>query len=270
MTGGYDLILVFLFQRLPSLFLPLFFRNKYFQWTYDHDVIMCREVLLSAPYNFKLRSIERGQAWDSIAQRNNAIDQPSFRVTARSVRDRFSLLSTKQAQKLREEEKASGIDVVQTELDILLEDILEREKEAKLKLESQDVEKKNKVEKEKGAAEEIRKQALQRMAKRNSEDAVRQKPAKVRRSTADAIEYLKMRSEKEVELKREELEVRKTELKLASEKHDQANKDQQTILAAMMTQLQQQQQQQQQAMQAMMAQQENQNKILMALIEKKI
>ena len=249
-----------------------FVRNKYFQWTHDHDVIMCREVLLSAPYNFKTRSIERGQAWDSIAHRLNAIDQPNFRVTARSVRDRFSLLSTKQAQKLREEEKASGIDVEQTELEILLEDILEREKGAKLKLESQDVEKKNKGEKEKAAADEVRKQALQRMAKRNSEDGVRQKPAKVRRRTADAIDYLKMRSEKEEEYKKQELDVRKKELQIAAEKQEQANKDQQTMLAAMITQMQQQQQQQQQqqALQAMLlVQQENQSKILMALIENK-
>jgi len=70
---------------------------------------MCREVLVNEPYNFKLKSVERGKAWDDIAQQLNAIDQPIFRVTSRSVRDRFSLLSTKMAQKLRDEERASGI-----------------------------------------------------------------------------------------------------------------------------------------------------------------
>ena len=66
------------------------------------------------------------------------------------------------------EEKASGIDVEQTDLDSLLEEILEREKEAKKDLESKDRDKKSKVEKEKAKAEEVRKRgkrALERMAK---------------------------------------------------------------------------------------------------------
>ena len=180
----------------------VYFRTKFFQWTYDHDVIMCREVLLSEPYKFKLRSPERGQLWDKIAQNLNVIDQPVFRVTARSVRDRFSLLSTKQAQKLREEEKASGIDVQQTELDDLLEEILEREKDAKVQLDLQDVEKKNKSEKEKATAEEVRTQALERMVKRKNEDGGK-KPAKSRRSTTDAIEYLREKSEREMRHKKQ-------------------------------------------------------------------
>ena len=40
--------------------------------------------------------------------------------------DRYSLLITKHAQKLREEEKASEIEVETSELDILLEDIREK------------------------------------------------------------------------------------------------------------------------------------------------
>ena len=85
-------------------------------------VIMCREVLVSELSNFKPRSPERGKVWEAIAQRLNAINQPKFRVSARAVRDRYSLLTAKQAQKLRDEEKASGIHVKITELDSLLED----------------------------------------------------------------------------------------------------------------------------------------------------
>ena len=125
---------------------------------------------MSEPYKFKPRTPERGQSWESIVQQLNSIHQPSFRVTARSVRDRFTLLSTKYAQKLRMEEKASGIEVEQTELDSLLEEILEREKEAKKDLESKDRDKKSKVEKEKATAEEVRKRALERIAKPKVED----------------------------------------------------------------------------------------------------
>ena len=165
-----------------SFFVFHFDRGKYFQWTTDHDVIMCREVLVCEPYKFKPRTPERGQSWESVAQQLNSIHQPSFRVIARFVRDRFTLLSTKYAEKLRME--ASGIEGEHTELDSLLEEILEREKEAK----------KSKVEKEKATAEEVRRRALERMAKPKVEDQEnKQKTPKVRRSTAEAIDYLRER-----------------------------------------------------------------------------
>ena len=77
-----------------------------------------------------------------MAQQLNSIHQPIFRVTTRSLHDQFSLLSTKYAHKLRTEEKASSIEVEQSELEKLIEDILEREKNAKNELESKDREKK--------------------------------------------------------------------------------------------------------------------------------
>ena len=49
-------------------------------------------------------------------------------------------------------------------MDILLEDIIERDKNAKAKIESQDLDKNKKAEKEKATAEEVRKQTMERMA----------------------------------------------------------------------------------------------------------
>ena len=48
----------------------------------------------------------------------------------------------------------------------MLEEIVEREKNAKAKIESQDLDKIKKAEKEKATAEEVRKQAMERMALR--------------------------------------------------------------------------------------------------------
>ena len=91
----------------------------------------------------------------------SSLNQPKFKVTGRAVRDRYTLLTSRHKQKLRDEEKASGIEIEETELDILLEDILEREKNAKEKIDEQSAEKKAKAAQEKEAAEEIRLQALQ-------------------------------------------------------------------------------------------------------------
>ena len=253
-----------------SFFVFHFNRGKYFQWTTDHDVIMCREVLVSEPYKFKPRTPERGQSWESVAQQLNSIHQPSFRVTARSVRDRLTLLSTKYAQKSRMEEKASGIEVEQTELDSLLEEILEREKEAKKDLESKDRDKKSKVEKEKATAEEVRKRALERMAKPKVEDQEnKQKKPKVRRSTAEAIDYLRERSDNEADYRKQELEVRRREMEVQSEKQDQAHKQQQAMFTALMAQMQMQQQSQQNMQALLAAQQEQQTKLRKAFFENK-
>ena len=151
------------------------------------------------------------------------------------------------------EERASGVEVEQMELDSLLEEILEREKDAKKEL--------------KATAEEVRKRAMERMAKPKIDDQEnKQKKSKVRRSTADVIDYLRERSNNESECKKGELEVRKREIEVQAEKQDQACKQQQTMFSASMAQMQQQQSQQN--LQALLvAQQQQQSKLLMEFME---
>ena len=67
-------------------------------------------------------------------QNLNAIEEPRLRVSERAVRDRAKRMLKNYAFKIREEERASGIEVPEpTELDQALEDILAKEKEAKEK-----------------------------------------------------------------------------------------------------------------------------------------
>jgi len=63
------------------------------------------------------------------------------------------------------EERALRVEVEQMELDNLLEEILEQENDAKKELDSKDLEKKSKADKEKATAEEVRKRPMERMAK---------------------------------------------------------------------------------------------------------
>ena len=229
---------------------------------------MLREAVTSEPYNFKPKSTERGKVWESIAAYLNSQKTPEFRVTARAVRDRYALLISRHKLKQREEEKASGIDVPElTELDALLEEIREREKSAEEKSDALRNERKAKDEKEKAKAEEIRQAALQTIAIRKSDDidsGEKPKKAKLRRSTSDAIGFLAEKSEKERELKKEELVIRKRELDLAETKLEEATQQQQTMFSALMNTMQQQQQLQQQNLQIMLDQQ---NKVFMALME---
>ena len=62
-------------------------KSRYFVWTKEHDILMLREALTSEPYNFKPKSSERGQVWESIAAHLNSLKRPEFSVTSRAVRD---------------------------------------------------------------------------------------------------------------------------------------------------------------------------------------
>ena len=101
------------------------------------------------------------------------------------------------------------------------------------------------------------------MVIRKSDDSgEKPKNAKLRRSTSDAIGFLAEKSERERELKKEELAIRKRELDLAETGQEVAAQQQQTMFSALINTMQQQLQQQN--LQIMLDQQ---NKVFMALME---
>lgn len=63
-----------------------------------------------------------------IALNLNSLASPIFKVSKRSVRDRLTLLQTNCKEKIREEERASGINCDETQLDAAVEEILDKEK----------------------------------------------------------------------------------------------------------------------------------------------
>ena len=131
-------------------------------WTKAHDTLLCREVLALEPYKHKKGSNEAGKIWTDIAQSLKNCQQLKFKqnLSQRAVRERFSLLQTRYKEKEREETQASGISPEQDELDVLLEEITEREKAEE---ENRDVNRKKENDTE-ITAEEMRKQAMERMS----------------------------------------------------------------------------------------------------------
>ena len=98
-------------------------------------MLLAREMLTVEPYKCKNRSHESGQAWDLIAANLNSVHAPRFRVSQKSVRDKGRILLKNFKLKVREEEKASGIEVPElSELDAALEEIAEKEKAAQSEL----------------------------------------------------------------------------------------------------------------------------------------
>ena len=75
-------------------------------WTYDHEAILCREVVNVNPFTTKKGSTQRSSMWEKIADTLNKCSVPKFRVDKRSVRDHVGILVYKHKKKLQ---KATGI-----------------------------------------------------------------------------------------------------------------------------------------------------------------
>ena len=99
--------------------------RKPMEWSEPHDVLLCREVVSREPYSFKKRSSARGRVWSDIADCLNHQTALQFKVTQRSVRERFTLLHNKYKEKKR---SAGSSSFSSSQTDALLQEITEKEK----------------------------------------------------------------------------------------------------------------------------------------------
>lgn len=65
------------------------------EWTERHDIVLAREILVSEPFKYKKGSIDKGKAWFIIADPLNSCLDLQFKVSQRSVRERFALIQEK-------------------------------------------------------------------------------------------------------------------------------------------------------------------------------
>ena len=228
------------------------------EWTEDHDHSLCQEILALEPFKAKKGSIARGQIWDQIASNLNSLEIPRFKVTKRSVRERYTLLVEKLKKKLKEEEKASGIETDMNDVEKALEEILEKEADAENTLATD----KKRVDNAK--AVEMRNRAMESMRttqKRNQGDEDKDvenapKPKKTRRSGGDTVAYLREKND----MVQKELELHKQHLKVESRKQDEFQKQQQAMIQMMA--------QQQQQFQMFASMQQQQTQVILKLLEK--
>ena len=89
-------------------------------------MLFLREVLVSDLFNYRKGSVERGQVWDNIADRLNALEFPKFQVNQCYLRDKLNKLLKWFKKKDQEELSLSGIDPELDEKSELLEEIVEK------------------------------------------------------------------------------------------------------------------------------------------------
>ena len=184
------------------------------KWSEAHDIHFLREMMFFQPWLHKKGSSERGETWANLATRLGKCGNPIFRVTQRSIRDRYLLLERRYKRKVAEEERGSGISPEHTELDQLMEEIVSLFQEA----DKAEVEKKRRLEEEAAEIEEVRRASLESF--RESKDRKNDEkpcPKKKRTSGADSIAFIKEKVELEAKQKENELELKKQELELKKE-----------------------------------------------------
>lgn len=238
------------------------------KWTPQHDVLLGREMLSFELWKHKSGTREKGNCLDLIVEILNKLKEPKFNVSQKAIRDRIKILESDFKAKKRGEERASGISPDRTEIEDIMEDFLERREEEEAKQEKETAEGHQKAQKDKAMAEDMRDKAMERLAqtrKRSGQDSPRKKR---RHSSNDTLEYLREASEKECELKKAELELRKNQEENALTSQQlmmNQFKEQQQL---QMQQQQQQQQQFQMFMQMSMQNQQAQTQAMHELLKK--
>ena len=182
------------------------------KWTDQHDIYLCREVLLMKPYTFKPGTKESGSAWSSVATDLNTVKDVLFTVNQKSVRDRTKLLLDKFKRRMREEENSSGTVQEPTEIDQLLTDIKSEFEEASERYENISASKQKELQQSKENAESIRQIAMENLSDtRKRKIDVDQSPtsSKKRNTGSETMSYLMAKLEADKEMRKQELELRK-------------------------------------------------------------
>ena len=246
-------------------------QRELFIWKTIHEQYFVRELLLVEPYLHKQGSKERGQAWKLIASNLNSSSTVSFKVTERSVREKFTKMIDAFRKNENQEIKASGIQGKEyDEIYRALTDIHQRMKEAKAMWDKNSEREQEKEEQERRKVEDIRRKATERLGETrkrqnesedDDEDTTSKKGGRGRQAKAlalisESIQLKKEHQENDFKVRQAEIEQRKEERKLQMELSEQQH---QNFLA-----LQQQQQQfmlQMQQQQQMLMQQQQQQQM---------
>ena len=170
-------------------------------WNEEREVLLCREIMLTEPYQFKKGSKERGDSWSKLAVNlsNTKLDPP-FSVDQRAVREHFAAIRKRYEKKASDEKKASGIEIYVTELDVLMEEILNKVFEYEKNFEVSDKSKQEKQESDEAKAKEVRRKCIETFAetsKRKHDVEGGEKPKKSRSTGSETIGYLKEKAEKD-------------------------------------------------------------------------
>ena len=124
----------------------------------------------------------------------------------KSVRDKLKILERDFKKKERSEKNASGISPEKTELDQIMEDYLEQKEDQERESERVSEESRDKVAKDKTTAKDMRNKAMERLSETKKRAGSDLSKKKRKHNGNDTLEYLREASDRERELKKQELQ----------------------------------------------------------------
>ena len=96
-------------------------------------LVLCRELLVINPFQAKYKTTARAKLWDQAAENLAKTTRPAFKksLDKRAVQERYRLLTEKFKKRMAKERIESGINPTMSELDVLVEELVEREQTEK-------------------------------------------------------------------------------------------------------------------------------------------
>ena len=159
------------------------------------------------------------------------MDTIEFNTSQRGVRDRYTRISKKFRARMVEEQRASGISPETSKLDVLLEELIKLEDSC-----YEEVEKNaKKAEQEKEKAVDLHMKVMERISEtqKRKKDGDKQVKTKNRKSGKETIPYLVEKGNRDAELKKQELEIRKAEVEAGKNRHDEMAQSQNNLITIM-------------------------------------
>ena len=181
-------------------------------WSTAHDEMLCREIRVIDPFTRTRNStMARGTKWEEVAENLNQIKQIYFKVDKRAVRDRYNLLSKELRKKLKREKEESGVETDMTEVEMALEELIEKEDTEQRVVDNQ---KKATDSQDRENAENIQKKAMERLGqtqnRKADENESKGKRRKKRSSGSDTLSFLGEKNEQAQEMQKRGVGVEET------------------------------------------------------------
>ena len=166
---------------------------------------------------------------EEVATNVNKMDTIKFNTSQRGVHDRYTRISKKFRARMVEEQRASGISPETSKLDVLLEELIKLEDSC-----YEEVEKNaKKAEQEKEKAVDLHMKVMERISEtqKRKKDGDKQVKTKNRKSGKETIPYLVEKGNRDAELKKQELEIRKAEVEAEKNRHDEMAQSENIIMS---------------------------------------
>ena len=100
-----------------------------FTWNQRLDIILLREYIFQKPYQYKPGSEDSCHSWNQVQDNLKTFCNEFTGQTVKSLRDHLNLILRKRETVVKALEKQSGIEVEETEIDTLMDNINMEKKE---------------------------------------------------------------------------------------------------------------------------------------------